>query len=209
MSYYAIQQPEHQNLRGFGDISARRLPVGVRSTLAAVSSEAPPHTISPFRGPADTVGEMRKQVLGPRGERSVVVHQVTESIVRGIQPKDYLSEILAVRNWIATHIRYKNDPISTELVNDPQRLIEEVAKHGRAIGDCDDIANLAATMIRQLGREARWATVGFQYGSPHTHIFTIALEPKSHTWVVIDPVAGTQESTMLSRVKDWRIWRID
>jgi transglutaminase-like putative cysteine protease len=152
---------------------------------------------------------MRRQVLGPRGERSIVVYQATENVVRGIQPKDYLSEILAVRNWIATRLRYKNDPLSTELVNDPQRLVEEIAKHGRAIGDCDDIADLAATMIRQLGREARWATVGFQHGAPHTHIFTIALEPKSNTWVVIDPVAGTQEHVMLSRVKSWRTWRID
>jgi hypothetical protein len=190
-----------------GAIPAHLLPVGVEDSPLDLS--VPPHTIGPFRGPIDTVGTLRKQVLGPRGERSIVVYQQTEQIVRGLQPKDYASEILAIRNWVATHVRYKNDPLSVELVSDPQRLVEEIHKHGRAVGDCDDIAGLMATMMRQLGREAEWVTVGFQVGAPHSHIFTRVLEPKTHTWYVCDPVAGTDEQAMLGRVKSWKIWRID
>jgi hypothetical protein len=208
MPYFSNHQQNRQPQHGFG-ADFRSLPVGVRTTLAAIPLEAPPSSLAPFHGPDDTVGELRRAVTGERGERSVVVYQATENVVRGLQPKDYLSEIIAIRNFVATRTRYKNDPYTTEWVSDPQRLIEEISKHGRAVGDCDDIAGLMATMVRQLGREARWVTVGFQAGAPHTHIFTIALEPKSHTWIVLDPVAGVQEPQMLSRVKTHRIWRID
>lgn len=207
MSYQALQKYRGlPNSLGVLGISAR-LPVGVEESQLDLT--VPPHTLAPFRGPQTTVDELRRQVTGPRGERSVVVYKQLEQIVRGLQPKDYASEILAVRNWVATRVRYKNDPISTELVSDPERLVTEIAAHGRAVGDCDDIAGLMATFMRQLGREAEWVTVGFQPGAAHTHIFTRVLEPKTRTWYVCDPVAGTDEQAMLGRVKSWKIWRID
>ncbi len=173
-------------------------------TLAA----APPMTLSPFRGPGTTIEEMRRAVTGLRGERSVLVRTFTEDVVRGLQPKDYLGEILAIRYAAAEKCRYTNDPISTEWVKDPQRIVEEIQARGKALVDCDDIATLIATMARQVGREAVFVTVGF--GEPHhySHVFASVKEPKSSTWIVCDPVAGTTEERMLSRVTTYKIWRI-
>ncbi len=178
-------------------------------------------TLSGFQGPEDTVRAMIAAVNGPRGERSMKVRSVTEQLVHQLQPKDYLSELLAVRNWVATHVRYANDSLTTEVVKDPQRMIEEILARGKAVGDCDDIANLIACMCQQLGREAEFVTAGFgapyricsggscRYGANYSHVFARAKEPKSQRWIVLDPVAGTDEDKMLRRVTSWRAWRID
>jgi hypothetical protein len=170
---------------------------------------APPTTFRAFGGPADTILEMRKAVLSPRGEQSIRVRSFTESCVRGLQPKDYLSEIIAVRNAVAAHVRYLNDPVAVELVKDPERIVEEIEATGRGIGDCDDIATLIATMERQLGRETEFVTVGFGAPGNFSHVFVRVKDPKSGKWIVCDPVAGTQEDRMLSRVTTHRTWRID
>ncbi len=139
------------------------------------------------------------------------VRSFTETCVRGLQPKDYLSEIIAVRNAVAAHVRYLNDPVGVELVKDPERLVEEIESTGRGIGDCDDIATLIATMLRQLGRTVEFVTVGFDSGQPgnFSHVFVRVKDPKSGKWIVCDPVAGTQEDRMLARVTTHRTWRID
>lgn len=176
--------------------------------LTLADASAPPHTIEAFRGPDTTIAKMVQLLKSPRGEQSVVVRQAVQEVVRGLQPKDYLSEILAIRNWVGEKVRYANDPASVEWVADPQRLIEDIIKHGRAVADCDEIALLIATMARQVGRDAQFVTVGFSQPNRFTHVFARVKEPKSGAWIVCDPVAGTDEARMLKRVTTHKIWDI-
>jgi transglutaminase-like putative cysteine protease len=150
---------------------------------------------------------MVRMLNGVRGERSVRVRSFTESVVRGLQPKDYLSEMLAVRYAVAEKCQYLNDPVTTEWVKDPERLVEEIETHGSTRADCDEIALLTATMLRQVGRDAEFVTVGFGLPGSYSHVFTRGKEPKTGAWIVCDPVAGTQEDSMLGRVTTWKSWR--
>jgi transglutaminase-like putative cysteine protease len=152
---------------------------------------------------------MIQNVRGRRGERSVLVRSFTEQVVRRLQPKDYLGEVLAIRNAVAERLRYVNDPLTTEWTKDPERLVAEIYEHGIAAGDCDDIAGLIATMARQVGREAEFVVVGFGAPGHYSHVFARVREPKSHKWIVCDPVAGTNEGAMLRRVRSWRSYRTD
>jgi hypothetical protein len=172
-------------------------------------ADAPPTRFGAFRGPQTTIDTMRELCLGSRGERSMLVRGAVEFCTRGLLNKDYLSEILAIRNFVAERVRYQNDPVGLELVKDPQRLVEEMARYGIAVGDCDDMALLLATMARQLGREAEFITVGFAAPNSFSHVFARVKEPKTGRWIVLDPVAGTREMQMLTRVTTWRAWKID
>ena len=176
---------------------------------AAALDPNPAHKIGAFRGPSTTVETMIEQVRGTRGERSVLVRGVTEGVVRGLQPKDYLSEILAIRYWVAERCRFLNDPLTTEWVKDPQRIVEEILAQGSTGCDCDEISELIATMTRQVGREAQFVTVGFGAPGQFSHVFCRVREPKAGAWIVCDPVAGTGERGMLGRVTTYRIWNID
>lgn len=172
-------------------------------------ADSPPTTIRPFRGPADTVHEMIRQVRGPRGVQSTLVRSLKDHIIRNIQPKDYLSEILAVRNFVAEKVKYSNDALIVEQVQDPERLADQIVRYGKAVGDCDDIANLIACLTLQLGRESDFVIVGFGRAGVYTHIFARAKEPRSGQWIILDPVAGTNEDKMQRRVTTYQIWKID
>lgn len=170
------------------------------SALSQVN--VPPYLLSTFSGAPDTLRAMVRAVQGPRGEQSMLVRSVTEDIVRRVQPKDYLGEILAIRYWVTENIRYVNDPLHVELVKDPQRLIEEVAEHGIGIGDCDDLAAIIGCMVLQVGRIAEAVVVGFGAPGEYSHVFCRVEEPRTGAWIVCDPVAGTDERGMLDAVTD-------
>jgi len=73
---------------------------------------------------------------GPRGEQSVLVNSLKNSIVRDLQPKDYLGELLAIRNFAVEYIRYSNDALGVEQVQDPERITQQIVQYNRAVGDC-------------------------------------------------------------------------
>lgn len=168
----------------------------------------PPHQITGFRGPPDTVAGMVRAVQGERGERSMVVRSVTEQVLGRLWPKEYLGEILAINNWVSEKIFYVNDPLHVELLKDPQRLCEEIIARGHARGDCDDIATLIATMALQVGREAQFVIVGFGEKGSYSHVFARVKDPKG-PWIVCDPVAGSEVGKMLRRVTTYQIWSCD
>ena len=162
-----------------------------------------------FQGAQDTVQEMIKAALGDRGERSILVRTRTDQIVAGLADKSYLSEIIAVRNYVAANVKYRNDALGVEQVKDPQRLVEEIDAWGKGVGDCDDISTLIAGMLRQLGRRTRIVIVGFTPEPNFSHVFSCGLEPRSKKWIVCDPVAGSDEAKMLRRVKHWKAFEVD
>lgn len=176
--------------------------------MAYPIADAPPTTLRPFGGPADTVRTMIELCVGLRGERSTLVRSLKDHIIRWVQPKDYLSEILAVRNFAAEKCKYSNDALSVEQVQDPERIADQIVKFGKAVCDCDDIACFIGALTRQLGRETQFVIVGFGSPGVYTHVFTRAKEPKSGQWIVLDPVAGTDEEGMLARVTTHQIWNL-
>jgi hypothetical protein len=152
---------------------------------------------------------MVELALGDRGERSSMIRSLKDHITRKVQPKDYLGEILAVRYYVAEKVRYSNDALGVEQVQDPQRMAEEIVNHGNAVGDCDDIACLIGALCRQLGREVEFVVVGFGAPGQYSHVFARVREPKTKDWIVCDPVAGTDEAGMLQKVKTWKSVRVD
>lgn len=171
--------------------------------------QVPPYLLTRFRGSPDTLRKMREHALGDRGERSLEVRMLTEAVTRQLRPKDYLSEILAVRNFCTTHVRYMNDPLHVELIKDPQRLVEEIDAFGRTVADCDEIAQLIATMLLTTGRDAQFVVCGFDAPGDYSHVFARVREPKSGEWIVVDPVAGQDEAGMLQKITTAEAWSLD
>jgi len=158
--------------------------------------------VGAYRGSPDTVRKMLEYAVGPEGERSYVVRQWAESIIRKIRPKDYLSEILSIRHWtLGPWMRYTNDPSHVELVRTPQSVLEDISKYGTALVDCDDVSCLAAALGLCTGKNARFLVVGFEPQGQLTHVLLQLQEPRSGVWIACDPVAGTRDARMLRQIK--------
>jgi len=175
-----------------------------------LSGVEPKVSLGRFAGTDDTLKLMRDYALGAEGEKNIVVRQMTERIIAHVAPKDYLSEILAIRAWCTgPHLRYTNDQRHVELVKTPYRIVSEILSSGVSLVDCDDTATLIATMGMQIGREASFAVVGFGSPGRYTHVFARLREPKTGQWIVCDPVAGPNESRMLKQVKTFKVVSVD
>ena len=172
-------------------------------------AQNPPYQLSGFHGHPTTLVEMVRAVQGPRGEKSLLVRRMAEHVIRQVQPKDYLGEILAIRYWVTEKIRYTSDPLHTELVRDPEAMCSEINEHGTVTADCDESALLIACMALQIGRVAEFVVAGFGEPGQYSHVFTRVKEPRSGAWIVTDNVAGTDERGMLDRITTFYVVSCD
>lgn len=149
---------------------------------------------------------MERVIRGPRGELSLRLRYVVESIVRNTMPKDRLSQMAAIYNWFNERFRYLNDPVRVELVKDPERILEEMSAHGVALGDCDDASTFLAAALRTAGIQSELMRVGFRntppgrLEGPFTHVLVRARDQYGRG-IIVDPVAGQKTRRMISRVR--------
>lgn len=144
-------------------------------------------------------------------QNHMVTRRFVEACCRDLDSKDYLSEYLAVHNMLLQRCRYMRDPRTVELVKAPYLVFEEILAGGRPSIDCDDFAACEEAAILSLGGSVQLVTVAFRImfyegRQQYSHVFTRALEPRSKTWIILDPVAGTRAREMLSQVKAAAIW---
>jgi len=166
-------------------------------------SIVPAHQTTPYVSTTDTVRRMDQLASGPRGEMSQKVRMTVENVIREVQAKDKLSQMAAIYAWFLKNWSYVNDPIEVELVKDPERLLEEIEKHGKALGDCDDASTFLVAACRTIGIPATFSRVGFdknQLGDNYSHVYAVAKDQYGHH-VVLDPVAGPKTREMLGRAK--------
>lgn len=179
--------------------------------LGGAFDSRPPAKVTAYRGVEDSIRLMKKHLLSARGGQAPEVRFVAESIVRDLSAKDYLSEILAIRYWVNEHIPYLRDPTHVEWMRDPVALLADIKKYGKVRADCDEYGQLCAALWLGVGNRVQITPVGFApKPAQESHVFVRCLIPKTKdAWIVCDPVAGTREAEMLTRVKQFRIISLD
>lgn len=172
----------------------------------------------PFRGAPHTVAHIKRVAISAQGHYPLRL--LAERIVGNLGSKDYTSEILAIYYWVLNNTRYANDPRNIELVRTPQEILRRVKsavssyeKGWRPSLDCDDMTALLLALYLSLGREVRVITVAFKLMTfrgqrQYQHVYIQVREPKSTTWIVLDPVAADKTGEMLHRVKAVKIWPV-
>ncbi len=141
----------------------------------------------------------------------LVTRRFVEWCCQNVASKDYLSEYLAVHYCLLARCRYMRDPKTVELVKAPYLVFDEILRGGTPSIDCDDFAACEEAAILSLGGSVQLVTVAFhdmfyEGRRQYSHVFARALEPRSKTWVILDPVAAPREREMLSQVKAAAFW---
>lgn len=162
-----------------------------------------------YRGAPQTIEVMAHAALGDHKE--FATRQIAESVCENLDSKDYLSEYLALYNFLLQRTRYMRDPRRTELVRSPAVISKQILAGHRPSLDCDDMSTWIAAAILAVGGTAWFATVGFakmmfRGEVQYSHVFDVAVEPRSRNKIVLDPVAAEKTNEMLNRVQVAKLW---
>lgn len=167
---------------------------------------------TPFMGSPQTVSVIIKTAV--ESQNRYEIRQLVEEICRNLRSKDYLSEMFAIYHYVCANTRYMRDPATIELVKAPWVVIQEIKSGNRPQLDCDDMSALLAALLLSVGCSVRVVTIAFKnnfYGGErqYSHVFTQAYEPRSKTWVTLDPVAGEKTKSMHSRAVAVKIYNVN
>lgn len=165
----------------------------------------------PFRGSPQTVAVIIKSAI--EAQNHYIVRQLVEEICKDIRSKDYLSEILAIGHFVSSKTRYMRDPLTVELVKAPWIVIKEIYDGGTPNLDCDDMTALLAALLLSVGCRVRVVTAAFKNTfykgqRQYSHVFVQAYEPKTKTWITVDPVAGEKTKSMHNRIVAAKIYNL-
>lgn len=171
----------------------------------------PPTSRVAYYGAPQTIDVMRKAVIDDANHFET--RQLAEHVCEGLDSKDYLSEYLALYYFLLQHTRYMRDPRNTELVRAPYVISRMIMEGRRPSIDCDDAATWLGASVVSVGGQARFTTVAFQRlmfqgQRQYSHVLQSALEPRTRSWIVLDPVAAEKTPEMLRRVKQFEHWPI-
>ncbi len=156
-----------------------------------------------YRGAEQTVALIKRGALA--AEKDFAVRQLAERVCSGLRGKDYASEAVALTNFVESCGRYMRDPKHIEMVKSPSFVARQLMQGERPNLDCDDQVVLLTSLLLVCGFQVRIVIVAFRHmfhnkRRQYSHVLCEALEPKTGTWIVCDPVAGKQTAQMLRRV---------
>lgn len=133
-----------------------------------------------FGGNLDTVSQMR--LLARKRAGDPRVREAALAILRaaGTSSHDYLSEALAVGDYVKSRVSYVRDPDNIEHLQDPVLMLRDIDA-GRAAGDCDDMSLLIATLLLSIGCQPWFRTVRYSGSTgAYNHIYVVAYEGNYH-----------------------------
>jgi len=164
-----------------------------------------------YYGAPQTIALMRQAVLDDA--QHFETRQLAEALCEGLDSKDYTSEYLALYYGVLRSCRYMRDPRNTELVRAPFVMSRNILQGHQPSIDCDEISSLLAALVIAVGGQPEFVTVAFadQFVDgerQYSHVFVRALEQRSHTYIILDPVAAENTPKMLRRVKAAMVWPI-
>ena len=168
--------------------------------MTVYREQSPPPVDSVLTGIPDgpegirvTLAVMRRIVKDWRARPEI--RSLAESIISGLQEKDFAGEVRALHAWVRDSIRYTNDVNEVETLKTPDLILSS------GMGDCDDKAILLATLLESAGHPARFVAVGFEPDN-FSHVY---VESKiGAAWVALE----TTESVDLGWFPDGVITRM-
>ncbi len=130
-------------------------------------------------GTVQTLQEMARLVR--RDSKKLDIVSLARSIVKDVTPHDELGEINAIHEYVKNNLRYVQDPVDVEWVQDAERSLLLGA------GDCDDGTDLFATLVAAMGYVPVYALAGYDPdpNSQYDHVW-VSVRTNDNKWTDAD-----------------------
>jgi hypothetical protein len=108
-----------------------------------------------------------------------------------------------LRRFLEARVTFLEDPATgDELVQDPVAMLEEIQAHGRALGDCDDVATLGAALALAAGLAVRFVVIYFA-NAEFAHVWTDVYD--GDNWRDLDTTAPAQGTDRYEVTQRWTL----
>ena len=115
------------------------------------------------------------------------IREFTVALVNSKVNNDLYGQLTTVTNFVKDRLIFVRDPVYSEYVISPDRLLSMIAAEGRAYGDCDDHVLLLNSMLGSLGFVTRVCGVKLYEQDRFDHV--ISQVWYQNRWLDIDPCA--------------------
>lgn len=136
-------------------------------------------------GDAGAIGTLKRMAeLARRSSIHPSVVSMARAIIQPAGRNQVGEQIELIRQWVQDHTKWLPDPLGAEYLIPPELLLPKIAATGQAQGDCDDVALLAAALLRAVGIPAGFRAVAFTPARNLSHVF--ALGWNGRNWCELD-----------------------
>lgn len=95
---------------------------------------------------------------------------LARNITHEVEARDKLGDADALFYWVKQNIKYVNDPIEAELLQNPKVTLQEKA------GDCDDLVILLGSFNKAIGNDIAFVTISLPGEKDFCHIYIIVID---------------------------------
>ncbi len=117
-----------------------------------------------------TLGAMRA-LVDDAVESSPLAERTASAIATAGAQRDLAGQVQRLYGFLASRVRFRKDTFPAEHLRHPDQLLSEIRERGVTSADCDDLAMLAATLLRCLGFPAYFVVVGKRKDRPFQHVY--------------------------------------
>lgn len=122
-----------------------------------------------------------------------IVRETLTRLFRFRHPVSVLAACSMFARWIRANTVLINEPV--EILTDPVSQLEDIQKGFKVLGDCDDVAMLAASLLAGAGLDVRFVAALAPDLSGNGHVWTEAWDATSARWQRCDPTTSRTPPT--------------
>lgn len=110
------------------------------------------------------------EMANERYLRSPFIRQFTVSLMGGLDNNDVMGQTQRVIDFVRKNLTYIRDPVDSEYVISPVRLLTDWQTTGTMMGDCDDHVLLLNSMLGSIGIPTKFVGVKFGVTDVFNHV---------------------------------------
>ncbi len=95
-------------------------------------------------------------------------------LIRGTGDNDQAAQVHALACFVRDAVRYLCDPVNSEFIQTPDRMLLDIAASGYTRGDCDDHCLLFAALCESIGIPCEIQAVQTGASAIPDHVVTVA-----------------------------------
>jgi len=92
--------------------------------------------------------------------------------MQGLSNNDILGQVNRAVSFVRQNVTYIRDPVDSEYVISPVRMLDSFTATGYMAGDCDDHVMLLNTMLGSVGIQTKFVGVKFGNASEYNHVIS-------------------------------------